>query len=103
MPLEDRIAIFLKAADLTATKYRADVCAAVMLGARARVWVQALATAMCATKTSPPRTRTVTGTGKNTWQAEIDSAVELCDFWRFNALYGAHARTCYPKAVFTLH
>jgi len=58
MPLADRIAIYLKAGDLLATKYRAELCAAVMLG-----------------------------TGKNVWQAEIDAAVETIDFWRFNARY----------------
>jgi len=57
-PLEERATIFLKAADLLSTKYRADVCAATMLG-----------------------------TGKNAWQAEIDAAVETIDFWRFNAKY----------------
>ena len=53
-PSEHRIAIFLKAADLLSTKYRAELCAAVMLGQ-----------------------------GKNVWQAEIDAAVETIDFWRF--------------------
>ena len=27
------------------------------------------------------------GTGKNIWQAEIDAAVELIDFWRLGAKY----------------
>eukprot|EP01083_Nonionella_stella_P247098 857136_1 len=54
MPFDDRAAIYFKAADLLSTKYRADVCAAVMLG-----------------------------TGKNAWQAEIDAAVETIDFLRF--------------------
>lgn len=54
MPFEDRASIFLKAAELIAGKYRADLCAAVMLG-----------------------------TGKNAWQAEIDAAVESIDFLRF--------------------
>eukprot|EP00992_Anisonema_acinus_P003173 TRINITY_DN12511_c0_g1_i1.p1 TRINITY_DN12511_c0_g1~~TRINITY_DN12511_c0_g1_i1.p1 ORF type:complete len:562 (+),score=91.98 TRINITY_DN12511_c0_g1_i1:42-1727(+) len=57
-PFVDRAAIFLKAADLLATKYRAEMCAAVMLGQ-----------------------------GKNVWQAEIDAAVETIDFWRFNCLF----------------
>jgi len=43
-----RAAIFLKAADLIAGKYRADICASVMLGQ-----------------------------GKNVWQAEIDAAAEV--------------------------
>ncbi|KAL1923688.1 uncharacterized protein VTP21DRAFT_8668 [Calcarisporiella thermophila] len=54
MPWIDRAAIFLKAADLLSTKYRYKILAATMLGQ-----------------------------GKNAWQAEIDAAVELCDFWRF--------------------
>ena len=59
MPFNDRAAIFLKAADLlSSNKYRYKVLAATMLGQ-----------------------------GKNVWQAEIDAAAELCDFWRFNCLY----------------
>jgi 1-pyrroline-5-carboxylate dehydrogenase len=58
MPFNDRVAIFLKAADLLSTKYRYQVMAATMLGQ-----------------------------GKNIWQAEIDAAAELCDFWRFNCKY----------------
>lgn len=60
MPFNDRAAIFLKAADLLTTKYRYQVMAATMLGQ-----------------------------GKNAWQAEIDSAAELADFWRFNCQYAA--------------
>ncbi|KAJ3178580.1 1-pyrroline-5-carboxylate dehydrogenase [Geranomyces variabilis] len=60
MPFNDRAAIFLKAADLLATKYRYEVMAATMLGQ-----------------------------GKNAWQAEIDAATELCDFWRFNCHFAA--------------
>lgn len=52
---ENRAAIFLKAADLIATKYRAELNAATMLGQ-----------------------------SKNAFQAEIDSACELIDFLRFN-------------------
>ncbi|KAF2771732.1 delta-1-pyrroline-5-carboxylate dehydrogenase 1 [Teratosphaeria nubilosa] len=58
MPFADRAAIFLKAADLVSGKYRYDIMAATMLGQ-----------------------------GKNAWQAEIDSAAELCDFLRFNVKY----------------
>lgn len=54
----DRAAIFLKAADLIAKKYRYDIMALSMLGQ-----------------------------GKNAWQAEIDSAAELVDFLRFNVQY----------------
>ena len=58
MPFEDRAAIFLKAADLVAGKYRYDIMALTMLGQ-----------------------------GKNAWQAEIDAAAELVDFLRFNVQY----------------
>ncbi|PWN32703.1 putative delta-1-pyrroline-5-carboxylate dehydrogenase [Meira miltonrushii] len=58
MPLNDRAAIFLKAADLLANKYRYKIMAATMLGQ-----------------------------GKNIWQAEIDAAAESCDFLRFGIKY----------------
>ncbi|KFY00396.1 hypothetical protein V495_03795 [Pseudogymnoascus sp. VKM F-4514 (FW-929)] len=58
MPFSDRAAIFLKAADLVAGKYRYQIMAATMLGQ-----------------------------GKNAWQAEIDAAAELVDFLRFNVQY----------------
>ncbi|KAM0806998.1 putative Aldehyde dehydrogenase [Seiridium cardinale] len=58
LPFADRAAVFLKAADLISTKYRYEIMAATMLGQ-----------------------------GKNAWQAEIDSAAELCDFFRFNVSY----------------
>lgn len=58
MPWEHRAAIFLKAADLLATKYRAHTNAVTMLGQ-----------------------------SKNAYQAEIDSACELIDFLRFNVHY----------------
>ena len=54
-PLEDRAAVFLRAADLLATTWRATVNAATMLGQ-----------------------------SKTVFQAEIDAASELVDFWRFN-------------------
>ncbi|KAF9950835.1 1-pyrroline-5-carboxylate dehydrogenase [Mortierella alpina] len=57
-PFNDRAAIFLKAADLAATKYRYEIMAATMLGQ-----------------------------GKNAWQAEIDSAAEMIDFWRFGVKF----------------
>ncbi|HJP85381.1 MAG TPA: L-glutamate gamma-semialdehyde dehydrogenase [Gemmatimonadaceae bacterium] len=55
---EDRAAVFLKAAELLATTWRATVNAATMLGQ-----------------------------SKTAFQAEIDSACELIDFWRFNPFY----------------
>jgi 1-pyrroline-5-carboxylate dehydrogenase len=58
LPWEDRAAVFLKAADLLATKYRAKMNAATMLGQ-----------------------------SKTVFQAEIDSACELIDFFRFNAYF----------------
>jgi 1-pyrroline-5-carboxylate dehydrogenase len=58
MTWENRAAIFLKAADLFAGPYRAEINAATMLGQ-----------------------------SKNAYQAEIDSACELIDFLRFNVQY----------------
>ncbi|MDQ0637619.1 1-pyrroline-5-carboxylate dehydrogenase [Pedobacter sp. W3I1] len=55
---EHRAAIFMKAADLFATKYRYQINAATMLGQ-----------------------------SKNAYQAEIDAACELVDFLRFNVSY----------------
>jgi 1-pyrroline-5-carboxylate dehydrogenase len=61
MPLDDRMSIFMKAADLLAhPTWRARLNAA-----------------------------TVLGQSKNFFQAEIDSACELIDFWRFNVHYAA--------------
>jgi hypothetical protein len=125
MPLEDRLAIFLKAADLAATKYRADLCAAVMLGALTTPPIHTVSerethahthahTCTCAKQVTWSHRPVcasmyvwgcvrlcsfggvcvgrcvgwITGTGKTTWQAEIDAGAELVDFWRFNALYG---------------
>ncbi|KAF2761561.1 delta-1-pyrroline-5-carboxylate dehydrogenase 1 [Pseudovirgaria hyperparasitica] len=67
LPFADRAAIFLKAADLVATKYRYDIMAATMVGQ-----------------------------GKNAWQAEIDSAAELCDFLRFNVKYAEELYSSQP-------
>lgn len=57
-PFVDRAAIFLRAAELISKKYRFEIMAATMLGQ-----------------------------GKNAWQAEIDAAAELADFFRFNVAY----------------
>src|SRR5688572_5939367 len=57
-PLEARAAVFLKAAELLAGPWRATLNAATMLGQ-----------------------------SKTAFQAEIDAACELIDFWRFNAHY----------------
>ena len=58
LPLEERAAVFLKAAELLAGPYRAKINAATMLGQ-----------------------------SKNVFQAEIDSACELIYFLRFNVKY----------------
>ena len=59
MSYDDRAAILLKAADLLAGPWRARINAATMLGQ-----------------------------SKTAYQAEIDSACELIDFWRFNVHFG---------------
>ena len=67
MPLEQRAHIFLKAADLLATKYRPYINAATMLGQ-----------------------------SKNVFQAEIDAACELIDFLRFNVHFLSQIYTQQP-------
>lgn len=57
-PIEERAAIFLKAADLLTVKYREKINAATMLSQ-----------------------------SKTIYQAEIDAVCELADFWRFNVFY----------------
>ena len=58
MPWEHRSAVFLKAAELAGTKYRAKLCAATMLGQ-----------------------------SKVAYQAEIDAACEFIDFLRYNVYF----------------
>jgi 1-pyrroline-5-carboxylate dehydrogenase len=58
LDFDDRAAIFLKAADLLAGPWRATVNAA-----------------------------TILGQSKSPYQAEIDAACELIDFWRYNVHY----------------
>ena len=60
MPFEHRAAIFLKASDLLAGKYRPDILATTMVG----------------------QTKTV-------FQAEIDAACEVIDFYRFAVAFAA--------------
>ena len=55
---EDRLAVFLRAADLLTGPWRATINAATMLGQ-----------------------------SKNVYQAEIDAACEMADFFRFNAMF----------------
>lgn len=66
-PFEARAAIFLKAADLLATTYRARMNAATMLGQ-----------------------------SKNAFQAEIDSACEYIDFLRFNCEFAQQIYSAQP-------
>jgi 1-pyrroline-5-carboxylate dehydrogenase len=66
-PWEDRLAVFQRAADLLATRYRPILNAATMLGQ-----------------------------GKTAHQAEIDSACELIDFFRFNTYFAQKLYTEQP-------
>jgi 1-pyrroline-5-carboxylate dehydrogenase len=70
-PWEDRAAVFLKAAEILATSARATANAATMLGQ-----------------------------SKTVFQAEIDSASELVDFWRFNPYY---AQELYAEQPLSSH
>jgi 1-pyrroline-5-carboxylate dehydrogenase len=65
MSFHDRASIFLRAAELVSGKYRLQLVAATMLGQ-----------------------------GKNPWQAEIDAAAELADFFRYNVSF---AQEIYDK------
>ncbi|XP_072019288.1 delta-1-pyrroline-5-carboxylate dehydrogenase, mitochondrial-like [Amphiura filiformis] len=69
-PLEERVKIFNKAADLIAGKYRYELLAAGML-------VQ----------------------GKTVWQAEIDIVTELADFYRFHAQYALDLAAWQPLST----
>lgn len=66
---EHRATIFLKAADLLAGPYRAEINAATMLGQ-----------------------------SKNAYQAEIDAACEMIDFLRFNVHYAAQIYSEQPQS-----
>jgi 1-pyrroline-5-carboxylate dehydrogenase len=70
MPWNDRAAIFLKAAELLAGPYRAKINAATMLAQ-----------------------------SKNPYQAEIDSACELIDFYRFNAKFMEQVYSIQPASA----
>lgn len=66
---EDRCAVFLKAAELIATRYRAEMNAATIL---------------CQSKT--------------VFQSEIDAVCELVDFFRYNAQYAAEIYRMQPAS-----
>ena len=68
--LEDRAAVFLKAADLLAGPWRDSLNAATMLGQ-----------------------------SKTCYQAEIDSACELIDFWRFNVAFARRIEAEQPLST----
>lgn len=67
-PFTQRAAIFLRAAELVSGKYRNELLAATMLGQ-----------------------------GKNAWQAEIDAAAELADFFRFNVSFAQKIYETQPE------
>ena len=69
MNWQDRMSIFLKAADLLSGPYRYILNTATMLGQ-----------------------------SKNILQAEIDSACELIDFWRFNPYYAQQIYSIQPDS-----
>jgi 1-pyrroline-5-carboxylate dehydrogenase len=69
LSFDDRAAIFLKAADLLAGPWRATVNAA-----------------------------TILGQSKSPYQAEIDAACELIDFWRFNVYYATKILSEQPES-----
>ena len=72
-PWEDRAAVFLKAAELLSTSWRATLNAATMLGQ-----------------------------SKTAFQAEIDSACELIDFWRFNCAFAQELYDEQPQSTNTM-
>ena len=69
LSFDDRAAIFLKAADLLAGPWRATVNAA-----------------------------TILGQSKSPYQAEIDAACELIDFWRYNVYYARRLLSEQPES-----
>ncbi|QUQ66434.1 L-glutamate gamma-semialdehyde dehydrogenase [Kutzneria sp. CA-103260] len=69
MPFDERAAILLRAADLLSGPWRATLNAATMLGQ-----------------------------SKTAIQAEIDSACELADFWRFNVAFARELQAKQPES-----
>jgi len=72
-PFEDRAAVLLKAAELLTTSWRDTINGATMLGQ-----------------------------SKTAFQAEIDSACEIIDFWRFNVHYAEELLAEQPLSDHTL-
>ena len=70
LSFDDRAAIFLKAADLLAGPWRATLNAATMLGQ-----------------------------SKSPYQAEIDAACELIDFWRYNVYFARRILSEQPESA----
>jgi 1-pyrroline-5-carboxylate dehydrogenase len=70
---EDRAAVFLRAAELLATTWRQTLNASTMLGQ-----------------------------SKTAFQAEIDAACELIDFWRFNPAYAQELYAEQPESNHTM-
>ena len=70
LSFDDRAAIFLKAAELLAGPWRATLNAATMLGQ-----------------------------SKSPFQAEIDAACELIDFWRYNVYYARKVLSEQPESA----
>ena len=70
LAFDDRAAIFLKAADLLAGPWRATLNAATMLGQ-----------------------------SKSPFQAEIDAACELIDFWRYNVYFARRLLSEQPESA----
>jgi 1-pyrroline-5-carboxylate dehydrogenase len=70
LDFDDRAAIFLKAADLLAGPWRATLNAATMLGQ-----------------------------SKSPYQAEIDAACELIDFWRYNVYFARKILSEQPESA----
>ena len=70
LDFDDRAAIFLKAAELLAGPWRATVNAATMLGQ-----------------------------SKSPFQAEIDAACELIDFWRYNVYFARRMLSEQPESA----
>jgi 1-pyrroline-5-carboxylate dehydrogenase len=70
LSFDDRAAIFLRAAEMLAGPWRSTINASTMLGQ-----------------------------SKSVYQAEIDAACELIDFWRFNAAFGRRLLADQPASA----